>query len=622
MLMATPAPAISIALDVEELPLSGEQDSMIGQTLDGRYRIESRLGEGGLGCVYRAQHLKLDRAVAVKVLRADLRAVEALHQRFEREVRTLSSLAHPNIVTITDYGEVSGLPYLVMELAEGTELGALIGARLSGERVLAIIRQILSSLAYAHARDVVHRDLKPANVIVRQLPDGRDHTVVLDFGLAKFVGDGAMAAGEVDLTRSGLIVGTPAYLAPEMLGSGSRKADVRSDLYAVGLVLFELLAGRRPFLAEDPAEMLRAHLVTPPPTLAEALPGAFFHPALEAVVARALAKTPAERFGSAREMIDALDALPAAPMRRAGAAPRAGDEPTMRAPSQDIAKTSVERRPRPARRSASLLWAVPVLAAVGFVIWAVRPPSAAPDAILPELPELPELPAIPEILRVTEEAPVVPAPAVDPTPEPETDLAPAADDLSEAELALDAEAAAELIVPSEPTGEDSELVVDPTAEEPEAPVAAVRPRAHDPWRSGVPALLSRLYRRVQNGHDLGRADLRALTRYRNDHPRDARSRLLLGHAFLQRGWLTAALDQYERACRIDLAARGDPELARAMVRIARTETLADRGAASVVLIFGNEACPAIARVRAREQDAAAIARLDALSARVGGCAAD
>lgn len=606
--MATPAPAISIALDTEELPPSGEQDAMIGQTLDGRYRIEARLGEGGLGCVYRAQHLKLDRAVAVKVLRADLRSVEALHQRFEREVRTLSSLTHPNIVTITDYGQVGGVPYLVMELAEGTELGALVSAGLPSRRVLGIVRQILSSLAYAHARDVVHRDLKPANVIVRELPDGRDHTVVLDFGLAKFVGDGAVAAGEVDLTRSGLIVGTPAYLAPEMLGSGSRRADVRSDLYAVGLVLFELLTGRRPFLADDPAEMLRAHLVMPPPTLAEAAPGAWVDPGLEAIIARALAKTPAERFGSAREMLDALDALPPEPMGRSRRPASRGEEPTVRAASgsEDLVKTSVAR-PRPAAPRRVPIWvSVPIVLALGLSVWAIGAwSSSAPVA-------LPAVPSVPSALEAHVPAPHV-EPAVAPAPTPEPPELPATPE----ELAS-GEDSMVFALPSEPTGEDTELVLDPTADEPAAPVA-VRPRARDPWRGTVPALLSRLYRRIQNGHDLGRVDLRALNRYRNDHPHDARSRLLLGHAFLQRGWLTAALDQYERACRIDLSARGDPELARALVRIARTETLAARASGSVVSIFGAEACPAIARVRAREDDAAELARLDALTARVGGC---
>jgi serine/threonine protein kinase len=610
--MATPAPAISVALDPEELRPSGEQDAMIGQTLDGRYRIEARLGEGGLGSVYRAQQLKLDRAVAVKVLRADLRAHEALHQRFEREVRTLSALTHPNIVTITDYGQVQGLPYLVMELAEGTELGQLVTARLSVERVLAIVRQILSSLAYAHARDVVHRDLKPANVIVRQLPDGRDHTVVLDFGLAKFVGDGAAAAGEVELTRSGLIVGTPAYLAPEMVGSGSRKADVRSDLYAVGLILFELLAGRRPFLAAEPAEMLRAHLVTPPPTLSEALPGAFVDPALEAILARSLAKTPAERYASARDMLAALDALPPNAVRRSSnAAARTAEEPTARAASDDLIKTSVARpKSSPSQQRRVPVWlSVPALAALGLSVWAVATWVRTPSEPMPASPAVSVVDPV-----------AVPPPTPTPPPRVEAVREPEAEPEAVPDTAGTPEDPMEFVLPSEPTGEDTELVADATAEEPAMPVPAVRPRAHDPWRGAVPGLLSRLYHRIQAGHDLGRVDLRALSRYRDAHPRDARTRLLLGHAFLQRGWLTQALDQYERACRIDLSVRGDPELARALVRIARTETLSARASDSVVAIFGAEACPAIARVRARETHADALARLDALTARIGGCA--
>lgn len=314
-------------------------ESLVGRMLDGRYRIDAKIGEGGLGTVYRAQHLKLDRAVAIKVLKADLRAIPDIRSRFEREVRMLAALSHPNVVTITDYGDAASMPYLVMELVEGEELSGLIG-RMSAARALGVIRQILSSLAYAHKCDVVHRDLKPANVIVRALPDGSDYAVVLDFGLAKFVGDEGPGH---DLTRSGLVVGTPAYLPPEQIGGGAKKSDARSDLYAVGLILFELLAGRRPFITDDAAEMLRAHLVTVPPTLAEVLPGSRISPALERLVAKALAKAPSDRYASAKEMIDALDALGPHPID----GPIDPREPTERAMSSLEIDVEPLRRPAP-----------------------------------------------------------------------------------------------------------------------------------------------------------------------------------------------------------------------------------------------------------------------------------
>jgi eukaryotic-like serine/threonine-protein kinase len=250
----------------------------------------------------------------------------------------------------------------------------------------------------------------------------------------------------------------------------------------------------------------------------------------------------------------------------------------------------------------------------GAVDWARTSESTVPGvpaiADMPQLPEMPEMPAMPSMPDM---------PAIPDMPSLE-DVQGSVDAESLAEAAATADEALELVLPVEPTGEDSELVLDPTEQDPVTPVPTVRPRARDPWRGSVPSLLSRLRRRIQAGHDLGRVDLRALSRYRNAHPRDARSRLLLGHAFLQKGWLTAALDQYERACRVDLAARGDPDLARGLVRIARSEGLATRAADAVVNIYGAEACPTVARARGREHDPVVIARLDALSARLGGCA--
>ncbi|MDQ3033348.1 MAG: serine/threonine protein kinase, partial [Myxococcota bacterium] len=341
--MSLPSPAE----DAEESAV----DTFVGCVLELRYRVEEKLGEGGLGTVYRAQHLKLARRVAIKVLRDDLRGIPQIRARFEREVKALSSLSHPNVVTITDFGISDGIPFLVMELAEGIELAKMVGEPLPPARALSIIRQILASLAYAHERDVVHRDLKPANVIVRMLPDGRDHVTVLDFGLAKFVGDDAGA----DLTRSGLVVGTPAYMPPEQMAAGARKADARSDLYAAGLIMFELLAGRRPFQFEEPADLLRAHLVMQPPSLAEALSAGWVDPRVESILTRALAKAPDERFQSAKEMIDAIDALPADGLVRGGTGPRDGRKDSTRpARPTPISAEARASRSRTAERARSM----------------------------------------------------------------------------------------------------------------------------------------------------------------------------------------------------------------------------------------------------------------------------
>lgn len=584
-------------------------DSMLGRVLDGRYRIESELGEGGLGCVYRAHHLKLARPVAVKVLKSELRGVPEIRKRFEREVRALSSLSHPNIVTITDYGVADGLPYLVMELAEGVELNKIDKDELDPERAIEIVRQVLGTLTYAHAHDVIHRDLKPANVIVRTLPDGRHHATVLDFGLAKFVGDGESSAA--DLTRSGLVVGTPAYMPPEHLASGARRADARADLYAAGLILFELVAGRRPFLHEESTDLLRAHLLEAPPTLAEVMPTAKVSPELEAVVAKALAKTPADRWQSATEMIAALDALPRVPVltekRARASAPglralRGGGALDDESLALRLAQRRRDRRQRVMAGAGLAGLAALVLAlALGY--------GRSPDFLRSLARDLP-LPAqvteaaaaLPQVAspspeeRVDEEPVDETTPTVEPAP-PESmlavdalpDIPPTIFELEpvDPELAeLDAED------PDPGTGDDESA-------EPALDEVVERPASRNPWRGSVPSALRRLLPRVQRGRELSRYELRVLTRYRNEHPRDARARLLLGHAFATRGWLTAALIQYQRACAIDLGVRGDPMLLENLVLMARTETLGVTASDAIVRVYGNEAATEVHRLLGR-----------------------
>jgi serine/threonine protein kinase len=293
-------------------------DELLGKSL-GPYRVEYRLGAGATGVVFRAEELGTGRAVALKVLSESLGTIGSLRGRFEREARLLARLDHPNIVHIAGFGVAEQSTYIAMELLEGRTLEQeLADGPIDPRRGLEVVMELLAGLAVAHRAGIVHRDLKPANVFLLR-PDplavGRpDRVKLLDFGLAKLLSDEPSAEGEErTLTRNGRIVGTPAYMAPEQITGVA--LDVRADVYAAGILLFELLADRRPFESERRSELLRAHLLTAPPALRAAREGLEVHPRLEAVVRRALEKSPDARFSDAQGMLDALRALPSDPVQ-------------------------------------------------------------------------------------------------------------------------------------------------------------------------------------------------------------------------------------------------------------------------------------------------------------------
>ncbi|MDQ3038073.1 MAG: serine/threonine protein kinase, partial [Myxococcota bacterium] len=266
-----------------------QSDAWIGRVLDARYRLTGVIGEGGFGFVFRAKHLILGRDVAVKILQSADGGDPLERARFERESSMLAALAHPHIVTVTDFGVSERVPYLVMELVDGQSLRALMDrGELDPERTLRIVVQILKALAYAHEHGIVHRDLKPANVLV-QRHGGDDHATLLDFGFAKFFGESERRPHN-SLTAHGTAFGTTGYIAPEQLGSAP--IDGRVDLYATAVIVFEAIAGRRPFHVPgaNAVEELRATLITPAPSLAAARPELPLCAALDPLLQRALAK--------------------------------------------------------------------------------------------------------------------------------------------------------------------------------------------------------------------------------------------------------------------------------------------------------------------------------------------
>jgi hypothetical protein len=276
---------------------------MEGRLLEGKYRVSRLIGEGGMGAVYEAEHTLIGRAVAVKVLHGDFAKNQEAIERFRREARAATAIRHPNIIEITDMGTTAeGQPFLVMELLEGSPLSSLIGEGRSipTARIVDILSQVLDALDAAHKKGIVHRDLKPDNVFIVQDYSRPDFVKLLDFGISKMVGPGT---GELSMTRTGSVMGTPNYMAPEQ-AMGKKDCDHRVDLWAVGIMLYEALTGRLPYLGDNYNELLTAILMTTPPTPRSINPA--ISAAIERVILRALAREREQRYQTATELRDEL----------------------------------------------------------------------------------------------------------------------------------------------------------------------------------------------------------------------------------------------------------------------------------------------------------------------------
>lgn len=319
--MLRPGTALSVPLaEGKQLAKELTKGTMVAE----RYRIAQAIGEGGVGCVFRAHDTETGKDVALKWLKPELTKHATLRPRFEREAKLLSSLSHPGIVLVTDYGEHEEGPFLVMELLKGLTLSQRARAgTLTVSEMLRVTRELLSTLAAVHGAGVMHRDIKPGNIFL-QGKAGEGPVKLLDFGFARRMEatPDALQRKEAKLTTANTAFGTPSYMAPEQATVG--EMDARTDLYAVGIILFEMITGAPPFTGEIP-EVLRQHMISPVPQLAERVPQFSVAPALQALVERALAKRPDERFQTAEEMAEAVAALPE-PCIRPAAQARSGAE--------------------------------------------------------------------------------------------------------------------------------------------------------------------------------------------------------------------------------------------------------------------------------------------------------
>jgi len=320
-------------------------DSLEGATLAGRYQLINRLGTGGMALVYQALDLQLQRQVAIKLLREDLISDTAFHTRFLQEARAAANLSHPNIVTIHDFGIDAHQYFLVMELVGGTDLKTLLRRRqrLSVDETLEIMTQTCAGVGYAHRAGLIHCDLKPQNILVA--PDGR--TKIADFGISR-----ALSTVDPD-ERAEFVWGSPQYFAPEQAAGGP--PSPASDVYSLGVILFEALTGRLPFLAPDSESLAEMHLLAPPPSARSLNPS--IPPKLDQIILKVLAKEPSARYRTADQLGQVL-----ARLTPAGAAVPAASFPSVPSASPE-ALTAV----MPPATMESLDWIAVALGLLAFL---------------------------------------------------------------------------------------------------------------------------------------------------------------------------------------------------------------------------------------------------------------
>lgn len=577
-----------------------------GRILEGRYRIDRKLGSGGVGFVYRAEHLRLNRAVAVKVLQPQYTASPKLKARFERESQALAMMAHPNIVTISDYGVTEKMPFLVMELLQGEPLSErLKSGPLETKAAFEIGRQILQALTFAHEHGWVHRDLKPGNVFLQDLAGGSIHIKILDFGLAKLVASDGRAKGP-QLTLTGMVFGTPAYMAPEQAVGG--ETDARTDLYSTGVVLFEMLAGRRLFVGEAD-HLMRQHLQAPPPALNEACPHRKGVPELEALLRKTLSKEKGDRFQTAMEMIEALDQLPDPAVLEGEDAERlrveSGSDPAHGLASSEVSRPSeaptVEATPTP-KPVAIEDPLEPLELSSPFTLQPFPWKTVAVIAGLAGSVVIVVIVIFSLSTTATNDG------GGSSTPITASDGGRAGDGAS-----LEASSPATTSPPVVASPEVDSEPTSPVVESHETDVDR-GPLASD----DLPPMLESAHHTLNSGRELPQSLYNRIRNYAISHRDDPRAFLILGRHNARRGHLTDAISNYQRAYDADHEARQDPQMLRDLVRLVASNAVGYRAARAIERIYGSEALPAVERTLAsNDLEGPARQRLERLRDSIG-----
>jgi len=448
-----PPPSTEGAAPEDRAPSLPPPDPLVGRVLDGRYRIEGVLGEGGMGLVYRAKHAVLGKPLALKVLRSEVSKDAEVMQRFQQEAQSASAIGNQHIIDISDFGSLpDGATYFVMEFLDGTSLTSAIeqAGRMQPERVVHVARQLCEALGAAHERSIVHRDLKPDNIYLVKRGSDPDFVKVLDFGIAKVGGASSK------LTRAGQVFGTPHYMSPEQCAGTN--VDHRTDIYAVGVILYEMSCGRVPFDADNLMGILTKHMYEQPVPPHQLPPPVDVPPGLEAVILRCLSKSIDTRYQTMAELREDLDRLlagttPEAVIHQMNRDSKAKDA----APLGDLAGAgsamkmgtvgAIEAPAAAPNRMPMMVVGFAALALVGAVggYFAIRgsgegpPPAGAPVAATP--------PVTP---------PVVPPPAETPPPPSRSDEIPPAETGTAAAAGAGTEAAAPVLasvmIVSDPPG--------------------------------------------------------------------------------------------------------------------------------------------------------------------------
>ncbi len=383
-------------------------DPLIGNVLAGRYQVKRRIGEGGMGLVYEGLHRDIDKRVAIKVLRDDLSRRPDVVARFRQEARSASRIGHENIVDIFDFGETRrGASYFVMEFLDGEDLGNVLGkkATIEAERACDIVLQCCRALSATHAKGIVHRDIKPENIFLTKRDGIDDFVKIVDFGIAKMSDIETDGAPGRKLTKTGMIFGTPEYMSPEQ--AGGRELDHRVDVYALGIILYECLAGRVPFEGDTFMGILTQHLTAEAPAIDAVNPQAKVSQELELVIRKALAKSADDRYQDTEELAEAIVCALDGRVSRA----------TRRTPPSVLGSPLTrELDSVPRRKTSPWVWVAAVMGAAGLIGWSALGSQSGPGSEA-------EASAVPFEPRPVEEAPEV-IEEVPPIPEAEPEPAP------------------------------------------------------------------------------------------------------------------------------------------------------------------------------------------------------